>query len=114
MKKKPSYKIQAILGIVAVIALLLSFSKVSDFVAGLFGATDKEALSSKIAEVAKIVFVVTIGLMLVSSGIAVIAFPIIGLPMIVIGVALVAYGLWPLFTSDEAQRPDNTRLPATK
>lgn len=103
MKKKPSYKLQAILGIVGIIALILSFAQVSEFVAGLFGKTgsDKVNLGFHISSIAKTIFLTVVGLILVTSGIASLMFPIIGIPLIIVGLAMVLYGVWPLFKKQE-------------
>jgi hypothetical protein len=92
--------------IVAIVAILLSFAKVADALTGLIygskSSAEKATISSKIQNTAKIIVGVSIGLFLISSGVAALAIPVVGIAMIAVGAILVAYSLWPFISKPSA------------
>lgn len=103
--KTKSFKISAVMAIVALIALLLSFAKVADAIANLIHGKDSAkavSLSSKIQNTARTILVVAVGAFLITSGIAALAVPVVGIALLVVGVALMAYALWPMFSKQSA------------
>ncbi len=79
--------------VVMLLALILSFDRVSTFV----GATLNIA-AGKVQNTARTVLGVAIGIYMISSGVAALAIPIIGISLLVVGVVLVGYSLWPYLT----------------
>lgn len=73
-----------------------------------------DMVGGKVAEVLKVpaqtlkfwamtVLTGSLGLYLITSGVAALAVPIVGIGLIVIGLALVAYTVWPFFGSKKAE-----------
>jgi len=92
--------------IVAIVAIALSFAKVADAVANLVWGNrpvaERQTLSMKIQSTAKVIVGASIGLFLISSGVAALAIPVVGIAMITVGAILVAYSLWPFFKKQPA------------
>ena len=103
--KTKSFKISAVMAIVALIALLLSFAKVANALANMIHGKDSvkaASLSTKIQNTARTILVVAVGAFLITSGIAAMAVPVVGIALIGVGVALMAYALWPVFSKPSA------------
>jgi len=81
---------------VMVLSMLLSFRKVADFVGGTFNIA-----SEKVRNTARTVLGVSVGVYLISSGVAALSVPIIGLALIVIGIIVAVYFLWPYLKKGE-------------
>lgn len=90
--KKKAEKFGIALVVVMVLALLLSFEKVGNFVGETIGQG-----AGVVSAYAKTVLVVALGLYLVTTGAAALAVPIVGIGLIVVGLVLVGYALWPYF-----------------
>lgn len=101
-----SKKIAIALAIIMLLSLLMSFKPVADVVSKATGvATDT------IMNWARIILGTSIGLYLISAGVAALAVPVVGVILIVVGLALLAWSWWPIFSS---KKPDNTNLGTAK
>jgi len=78
------------------LALLLSFSQVADWV-GAQTNTD----GAVIMNLARTVLAGSIGVYLISTGVAALAVPVVGIILITVGLAILAYAVWPYFQRDE-------------
>jgi hypothetical protein len=93
-----------VLGIFILISMLLSFNKVADFVAGLFEADPmkKSLLALRIADTAKTLLVVGVGLVLVTTAVSLIALPVVAASLAIVGLGMVVYGVMQLFQKDDS------------
>jgi len=76
------------------LALLLSFEKVASWV----GETTNQD-GGMIMALARTVLAATIGIFLITSGVAALAVPVVGIILITVGIAILAYAVWPYFSS---------------
>jgi len=86
-------KISAVLAIVMLLSLILSFP-------GVAKASGKviKVSSDKILNTSRTVLGVAVGLFLINAGVVALVVPWVGIALIAVGVVLVAYSVWPLFT----------------
>lgn len=95
--KGPLFTFLTVVGIVVLIAMLLTMQPVADQVSKWTGIA-----SDKIKSVAKTVVGAGLGIALVTWGVAALSVPILGGAMILVGLALVVYTVWPLFKSSSS------------
>lgn len=95
--KGPMFTFLTILGIVILVAMLLTMQPVADQVSKWTGIA-----SDKIKSTARTVVGLGLGVALVTWGIAALSVPILGGAMILVGLGLLVYSLWPLFKSKSA------------
>jgi len=76
--------------LVMVLALVLSFTKVSDFVGAQLKMT-----GDTVNGIARTVLGSTIGLFLISSGVAALAIPVAGIALIAVGIVILLFAVWP-------------------
>lgn len=89
-KPKVNKILMALVGIM-VLALLLSFKKVSDAVEDVVNVP-----TDVIQYWARIILGGAVGLFLIYSGIVAMPVPILGASLMVVGVAVLGYSVWPL------------------
>jgi len=78
------------------LALLLSFSQVADWV-----GVQTNQNGDMIRDIARTVLAGSIGIYLISAGVAALAVPVVGIILITVGLAILAYAVWPYFQRDQ-------------
>jgi len=89
MKSKGGKILLYVIVIVMLLSFALKFDIVSNFVAGMFGTTPEV-----VHDWGDIIFYGSIGVFLISSGVATMAVPFVGVILIGIGVAMLGIAIW--------------------
>jgi len=95
-RNKNLMRVTYLIVVVMVVAMLLSFDKVSKFV----GETVKVS-GDKINDVAKMTFGIALGAFVITSGVTALAVPIVGLALIAIGLVVIGFFAFPLLNKGE-------------
>jgi len=84
--------------ILMALALLLSFTQIAEWFGGV---TNQDG--GMIENIARTVLGATIGIFLITSGVAALAVPVVGVILIAVGLALITYVLWPWFNAGKGE-----------
>lgn len=85
--------LMGVLVILMFLATVLSFSKVGEMVGGWIGVA-----GGTVTTLARSVLGASVGLYLISTGVAALAVPVLGIALIAVGLVILAYSVWPYFS----------------